>query len=104
MFVSKQQAFNAQSIPAAGTATFGFSGGVRRCRFVGTSAGANVSVKVQTTADGGTTWSDLATYAAGSVVGAQAVLELCDVELRLLASNAGAAAESITGWIILGEV
>lgn len=100
MFVQTLQAFNNVSLAAnGGTASYEFSPG-RRCRVVGTAAGADVSVKLQTSPDGGTTWKDVATYAAGSVAQAQTVQELCDSRLRLLATNANAtSAQSITAYV-----
>lgn len=103
MFVQTFQAFAAVSVAASGgTADYEFSGNVRRCRVVGESAGADISLALQSSVNGGVTWHDVATYAAGSAVGAQAVEELCDAALRLRATNANAiSAQNVSASVVL---
>jgi hypothetical protein len=104
IYTTTQQAFDAVSIPASGgTAAYELSvASVKRLRVLGGSAGADVSLKVQTSGDGGTTWHDLATYAAGAVTGARTIVDVCDTDLRLLATNANPiSAQSITAQVTM---
>lgn len=97
--------FNATSVAAAGTATSNTvdvdSQG--RLRPVIDQSGANISVTVETSADGGTTWHDLVAYAAGAT-GAQAIIDLPGVLVRAVASNAGVGAETVTAHLLIEPI
>lgn len=97
-------AFNAVSVAASGTADSATVDGtdVTRARVVIDSSGANITVSLQSSADGGTTWHDVDSYAAG-VTGVQAVVELPGTLLRLRAANAGVGAESVTAHLVTGR-
>lgn len=105
LFTTPYAAFDSVSIPAGNTVTSTPLDATytRRARVLIHASGANVTVSAEVSADSGTTWFPVATYAAGAT-GAQAVLELVDKQFRLKASNAGAAAESVTAYAVLGTI
>ena len=97
--------FDAVSIAAAGSANSQpiNTAHIKRLRVVIPTSGANITTKIQGSADGGTTWFDLATYALAAT-GYQAILELPGPLVRLSASNAGAGAQTINAGIILDGI
>lgn len=100
--VAQTLLFNAQSVAASGSANSGTVDGtnVKRCRVLIDSAGADITVSLQASADGGTTWFSLASYAVGAT-GIQAVTELPGPLLRLRAANGNAvSAQSVTARIV----
>lgn len=93
-------AFNATSVPTSSSANSVSSGGADKCRVFIESAGADITVSLQASADGGTTWLQVAAYAAG-VTGIQAVSELPGPLVRLRAANANAiSAQAVTAKIV----
>ncbi len=100
-FVESTVMFDAVSIASSGSADSAavIAEWARRARVIIPSSGADVTVKLQTSLDG-TSWHDLASYAVAAT-GAQAVVDLCDRQLRLSASNAGLSAQSVTAHLVL---
>lgn len=89
------------SVAAGGTADTTLDvDGQGRIRPVIDASGADITVTVDTSVDGGVTWHELASYAAGST-GAQAIIDLPGVLVRMVASNAGAGAQSRTASLLI---
>lgn len=94
-------AFNATSVPNSSSANSESSGCTDKCRVFIESAGADITVSLQASADGGTTWLQVAAYAAG-VTGVQAVADLPGPLVRLRAANAHALnAQAVTAKIVI---
>ena len=69
-----------------------------RLRVVVLSKGADVTVKLEASPDEGTTVYEL----AANVTGVGQVLDLADNDIRLTATNAGAAAEAVDALLTAG--
>lgn len=105
VLVSKTTLFTAQSVPTSSSVNSATTdgGNIVRARVFIDSSGADITVKLQASADDGTTWHDVATYVAGAV-GVQAVIDLPGPLLRLRATNASAiSAQSVTARIVKGS-
>lgn len=98
MAVQTKHVLDNVSVAAGGTEVSAWTswGEARAIRVVVASAGANITVTLQGTVDGGTTVYDIAT-----VAGTDSVRDLSDGLIRLKADNSGAGAESIDAWLIL---
>lgn len=93
--------FDGTSVAAAGTVSVTVDVDEHgRLRPLIDQSGPNVTVKVQTSPDGGTTWYDLASYSAGTT-GVQPIIDLPGPLVRVSASNGGVSAQTVTAHLIV---
>jgi hypothetical protein len=94
-------AFDVVSVASSGTATspWFIASYARSARVVIPSSGGNVAVSLE--ALHGDSWFELASYSEG-VTGPQAIVDLLDPKVRLVASNSALSSQSVTAYLVFG--